>query len=409
MTKMTEARIGEDKIAESKTSQDTESKTSQDTKNKTSEDRRTNDRIAEVCISNDRVAIIHYWLVKMRGGEKVLEALCKIFPAADLYTHVYNPKSISESLKSHTIRTTFINKLPFAKKLYPCFLPLMPYALKKLDLHKYALIISSESGPAKGVMPVKGARHICYCHTPMRYIWDLYHEYYDKSNPIIRFFMRVFTLKLRMWDVQTAGNVDCFIANSQFVARRIQQYYGRESIVVFPPVAVEKFINVPRTPEDFYLFFGQLAKYKRLDIAIKACIMAKRRLIIAGSGAKIKGIKSGLIEYRDAVKDSEAVELLARAKALLFPGIEDFGIVPVEAMAAGCPVIAYRKGGAVETVLENVTGLFFDEQTPESLAKAMFELESNYTRFCDREPYRKHVEQFSAERFEEKIKSILKA
>jgi glycosyltransferase involved in cell wall biosynthesis len=242
----------------------------------------------------------------------------------------------------------------------------------------------------------------------MRYIWDLYHEYYDKSNMIVRFFMRVFVLKLRIWDVQTAKNVQCFIANSKFVARRIQQYYGRDSIVVFPPVSIEKFANVKRAPEDYYLFFGQITKYKRLDIAIEACIIAGRRLIVVGSGGKAKEMKSNLIEYKGNLNDAEVITLLSTAKALLFPGIEDFGIVPVEAMAAGCPVIAYRKGGALETVLENVTGIFFDEQTPQSLANAMMELESNYTRFCDREQYRKHIEQFSKKCFDEKIQNIVK-
>ncbi|MDR2597972.1 MAG: glycosyltransferase [Treponema sp.] len=344
----------------------------------------------------------------MRGGEKVLEALCDIFPTADIYTHVYNPKNISEKIKSHKIQTTFINKLPFAKKLYPYYLLLMPYALKKLNLNDYNLIISSESGPAKGISPVKDVYHICYCHTPMRYIWDLYHDYYDKSNALVRFFMRTFVMRLRIWDVQTAGNVNVFIANSKFVARRIQQYYGRDSIVVFPPVSVEKFLNIPRVPENFYLFFGQLTKYKRLDLAIKACILINRRLIIVGSGTKIKENKNGLIKYKGNLSDDEIVMLLTRAKALLFPGIEDFGIIPVEAMAVGCPVIAYRKGGALETVLENVTGIFFDEQSPEALAKAIIELESKYSQFCDIVQYQKHVKQFSKECFDEKIKKIVK-
>jgi glycosyltransferase involved in cell wall biosynthesis len=359
-------------------------------------------------MKENKIAIIHYWLVNMRGGEKVLEALCDIFPTADIYTHVFNPKMISDKIKSHKIRTTFIAKLPFAKKLYPYYLPLMPCALKKLNLNNYKLVVSSESGPAKGIIPIKGAYHICYCHTPMRYIWDLYHDYYDKSNAVVRFFMRLFVMRLRIWDVQTAENVNCFIANSKFVARRIQQYYGRDSLVVFPPVDIEKFLNVPRTPDDYYLFFGQLTNYKRLDIAIKACILAKRRLIIAGSGAKVKNIENDLVEYKGSLSDKEIILLLSRAKALLFPGIEDFGIVPVEAMAAGCPVIAYRKGGALETVLENVTGIFFDEQSPEALAKAIMELESKYTQFCDREQYWNHVNQFSRKCFDEKIQRIIK-
>lgn len=355
----------------------------------------------------NNIAIVHYWLVNMRGGEKVLEEICDMFPTADIYTHVYDPKAISDKIKRHRIRTTFVNKLPFAKKLYPYFLPLMPLALKKLDLSKYGLIISSESGPAKGVSSANNARHICYCHTPMRYIWDLYHDYYDGANAVVRFFMRVFVMRLRIWDVQTAASVHCFIANSKFVSRRIQQYYGRDSTVVFPPVSIEKFIDVPRKPSDFYLFFGQLTKYKRLDIAINACVMADRKLVVVGSGAKIKTSRSDLIEYKGNLGDNEIITLLAEARALLFPGVEDFGIVPVEAMAAGCPVIAYRKGGAEETVLEDVTGIFFEEQTPESLAGAMAKLELRYAEFSDREKYRNHVKQFSRNCFREKIKKLV--
>ena len=359
-------------------------------------------------MQENKIAIIHYWLVNMRGGEKVLEELCDLFPTADIYTHVYNPKNISDKIKRHTIKTTFIGKLPFARKLYPYFLPLMPYALKKLDLSKYELIISSESGPAKGISPVKGAYHICYCHTPMRYIWDLYLEYYDKANIIARFFMPIFVTKLRVWDVQTAENVHCFIANSQFVSRRIQQYYRRDSTVIFPPVSIEKFMDIPRNPEDYYLFFGYLASYKRLDIAIKACAIANKKLVVIGAGKRLKTKKTDLVEYKGSLDDDEIAAWLAHAKALLFPGIEDFGIVPVEAMAAGCPVIAYRKGGALETVLENVTGIFFDEQTPESLAKAIMELESKYVQYSDREKYKEHVSKFSRKSFKEKMQKIIR-
>ncbi|GHT51441.1 glycosyl transferase [Spirochaetia bacterium] len=358
-----------------------------------------------------KIAIIHYWLINMRGGEKVLEALLEIFPGADIYTHVYNKKNISEKIKSHKIFTTFINRLPFADKLYQYYLPLMPKALSKLDLQKYDFIISSESGPAKGVTIHEDAYHICYCHTPMRYVWDLYNDYLKQSNFIVKFFMRLFIPYLRIWDIQTSEKVNCFIANSEFVAKRIRRYYNKASKVIYPPVSIEKYLSINRKPNDFYLFFGQLTKYKRYDIAIEACLKIGRSLIVVGGGLSrkefIKYGKNGLIKFTGSLPDPDIIKLLSEAKALLFPGIEDFGIIPVEAMAAGCPVIAYRRGGAMETVLENVTGLFFDEQTVESLVDAIIRFEKQEKQFNDRDKFKKHVQQFSKDEFLKKIKKVI--
>ena len=358
-----------------------------------------------------KVAIVHYWLVNMRGGEKVLEALLELFPGADIFTHVYDPKSMPESIKAHKVHTSYIQKLPFAKRMYQKYMPLMPNALSGFNLQNYDLIISSESGPAKGVVPNPDAYHICYCHSPMRYLWDMYHEYFRKSNPIIRFFMKRLIPSLRLWDICSANMVDLFIANSGYVAKRIRRYYNREAEVVYPPVDVAKFISVERKPKDFYLFFGQLADYKRADIAIEACITSGRKLVVAGAGAraleKKRYEKSGGISFTGRVSDEEMRELYASARALIFPGIEDFGIIPVEANAAGCPVIAFRKGGVLDTIKENVTGLFFDEQTPASLVKALDQFESLEEQFRDRAPFSAHVQQFSREVFREKILGIV--
>ena len=237
-----------------------------------------------------KVAIVHYWLVTMRGGEKVLEELCKLFPEADIYTNVYVPEKISDTIKAHKIYTTKINSWPLSKKLYQKYMPFMPNALMELDLTGYDLIISSESGPAKGVCPAPQAFHVCYCHTPMRYLWDMYHEYFKKSNPLVKFFMKKMIPGLRQWDVMSSNLVDHFIANSSFVAARIQRYYNRKSDVVFPPCDINRYINNPRKPEDFYLFFGQLVGYKRADLAIEACIQSGRKIVVIGDGKSKKAI-----------------------------------------------------------------------------------------------------------------------
>ncbi|MDR0289783.1 MAG: glycosyltransferase [Treponema sp.] len=358
-----------------------------------------------------KVAIVHYWLVNMRGGEKVIEALLEMFPQADIFTHVHNPKKVSELINRRRIYTSRINRLPFSKKLYQLYMPLMPDALMDFNLQGYDLIISSESGPAKGVVPNPDAYHVCYCHSPMRYLWDMYHEYFRKSRPIVRFFMKRLIPALRLWDAVSANLVDCFVANSGYVAKRVMRYYRREALVIHPPVDIEYFLQAERNPQDFYLFFGQLAGYKRADMAIEACIASGRKLVVAGSGAKKKDIrkyeKSGCVSFRSRLPPGEVRELFASAKALLFPGIEDFGIVPVEAQASGCPVIAFRGGGAIETVKEGTTGLFFDEQTPESLIAAMDNFERNEGQFSLREAFKSHVQQFSKAAFFDQMHKVL--
>jgi glycosyltransferase involved in cell wall biosynthesis len=245
----------------------------------------------------------------------------------------------------------------------------------------------------------------------MRYLWDMYHEYFRKTNSFVRFFMKQLIPQLRLWDVLSSNLVDLFIANSAYIAKRIRRYYNREAEVIYPPVDIEKFFVVERNPKDYYLFFGQLTGYKRADIAIEACIASGRKLVIAGSGAKKIEIrkyeKTGLITFYGRVSDEEVRELYANARALIFPGIEDFGIIPVEAQAGGCPVIAYRDGGALETVKENVTGIFFDEQTPESLVNAMDHFEKNESLYNDRTQFNLHIRQFSKSVFIERINKII--
>jgi len=358
-----------------------------------------------------KVAIIHYWLVNMRGGEKMLEALLEMFPEADIYTHVYNPKALSSLINSHRIYTSRINHLPFAKRLYQLYMPLMPNALMDFNLQKYNLVISSEAGPAKGVVPNPDAYHLCYCHSPMRYLWDMYHEYFRGTNPLVRFFMKRLIPSLRLWDITSANLVDRFVTNSHYVAKRIRRIYNREAEVVYGPASIERFLAVERKPADYYLFFGQITGYKRADIAIEACVKSGRKLIVAGAGTGKKNTKkhkkNSLIRFTDRISDDEATALFAGARALLYPGIEDLGLVPIEAQAAGCPVIAYRDGGALETVKESVTGVFFNEQTPESLIKAIDYFEQNQVTFNNREMFNNHVKQFSRSAFIERMRRVL--
>jgi glycosyltransferase involved in cell wall biosynthesis len=347
----------------------------------------------------------------MRGGEKVIEALLEMFPDADIFTHVYNPEAVSLLINSRRVITSRINRLPFAKKLYRLYMPLMPDALMDFNLQQYDLVISSEAGPAKGVVPNPDAYHLCYCHSPMRYLWDMYHEYSRETSPFVRFFMKRLLPSLRLWDVTSANLVDRFITNSHYVAKRIRRVYNREAEVVYGPAAVDQFLSVERNPSDYYLFLGQLTGYKRADIAIEACIKSGRKLVIAGDGARKKNInrykKNGLITFKGRVSDEEKTKLFAEAKALLFPGIEDLGLVPIEAQAAGCPVIAFREGGAVDTVKEGVTGIFFDEQSPRSLIRALDDFDQIERQFTDRRVFNEHITRFSGETFKNRIKSII--
>jgi glycosyltransferase involved in cell wall biosynthesis len=360
-----------------------------------------------------KTAIIHYWLINMRGGEKMLEALLEMFPDADIYTHVYNPKAVSDLINKKRIFTSRINRLPFAKKLYQIYMPLMPNALLDFNLQKYDLVISSEAGPAKGVVPNPNAYHLCYCHSPMRYLWDMYHEYFRRTNLFVRFFMKRLIPSLRLWDICSANLVDRFVTNSHFTAKRIQRIYNRNAEVVFGPASIEQYFNVERKPSDYYLFFGQLTGYKRADLAIKACVTSGRKLIVAGGGAKNKEIKkysaSNLVTFMGKVSDEKARELLSCAKALIFPGIEDLGLIPIEAQAAGCPVIAFRDGGVLDTIKENITGAFFNEQNTSSIVEALdrFEIAEKEGVFTNRDIFRDHVKQFSPDAFKERIHRII--
>jgi glycosyltransferase involved in cell wall biosynthesis len=326
-----------------------------------------------------KVALVHYWLVGMRGGERVLESLCRMFPDADIYTHVAIPERLSDTIRRHKITETFIARLPFARTWYPRYLPLMPLALEALDLTGYDLIISSEAGPAKGVIPGPDTVHLSYCHSPMRYIWDQYNIYRDQAGMITRLLMPLFAHYLRIWDAAAAMRVDLFVANSQFVARRINKFYRREAAVVHPPIMVDEFVPVATTEHsDYYLWCGELVRYKRPDIAIEAFNANGKLLVVIGDGddrKHLEAIAKPNITFLGKASFESLKSHVARCRALIFPGEEDFGIVPLEVQAAGRPVIAYAKGGALETVIDGKTGVFFREPSSESLNAAIVDFE----------------------------------
>lgn len=359
-----------------------------------------------------KVAILHYWWVTNRGGEAVVKAITEIYPEADLYVHVYDKalleKTLDENFKGK-IYTTFISKLPGAIKHYQKYLPLMPLALEQLDLTKYDLIISSESGPAKGVITRPDALHVCYCHSPMRYVWDMYHDYLKGAGKLIRMLFPLIAHWLRVWDRASADRVDYFIANSTFVASRIRKFYRRDSEIVFPPVNVRSFDHT-RPRENFYLYLGQLVPYKRADLIVDAFNEMGLPLVIIGEGELYDAIKTKAkpnIQILGRQSFEMVKDHLERCKALVFPGMEDFGIVPVEAMAAGAPVIAYKKGGALDTVIDGKTGIFFAEQTIGSLQEAIMKMENQEIVF-DANVLRAHANQFEKSVFQAKLESIIK-
>ena len=338
------------------------------------------DGLAEPIVSDRplRVAIIHYWLVAMRGGERVLERVLQLFPEADIYTHVYDPSAVSDLIRTRNIKTTFVDRLPASKKLYQKYLPLMPMALEGLDLKSYDLVLSFEAGPAKGVIASPDALHVCYCHSPMRYLWDAYGEYRATAGRGARLAMPLLFPSLRVWDYASAGRVDGLIANSRFIQRRIRRAYARDCVVVHPPAPVEAF--APSVEIDAaYLWVGQMTPYKRGDVAVEAFNRLGLPLVMVGKGEMRRSLmekaKSN-ITFKDGLSFRELGQAYARCRGLIYTAEEDFGIIPVEAMAAGRPVLAFGRGGVLDSVTPGITGLFFDEQTPQSLMDGVARFET---------------------------------
>ncbi len=354
------------------------------------------------------IAIVHDWMVSVRGGEKVLEVLCELFPGATLFTLVHWKEHLSDVIEKMKIKTSFIQNLPFSKTHYQYYLPIFPTAIEQFDLSKFDLIISSSHAAAKGVKVRADALHICYCHTPMRYIWDQYEQYFRKGSVsfITRIAMSLSLNYLRQWDVETAKGVNQFIANSRNVQERISRIYNRDSEVIYPPVDVHRF-PLSVKDEGYYLIVSALVPYKRIDLAVDTFNHLGERLIVIGSGSeqqKLKARAKKNIEFLGWVSDGDIQKYYAGCHALIFPGEEDFGIVPVEAMACGKPVVGFGKGGLLETVIDSQMGIFFNEQKVESLMDAIKRL--NRTSL-DTKAIREHAREFDRVKCKEKLQRFI--
>jgi len=327
-----------------------------------------------------KVALVHHWLVTMRGGERVLEALAELSPGADIFTLVCDRERMAKVFPGHRIHTSPLERLPFATRWYPHYLPFFPWATEQLDLRGYPLVISSDAATLKGVRTDPGTIHICYCHTPMRYVWSGYETYRRAGGPLARAALPVLAPWLRRWDHAAAQRVTHFIANSRTVAGRIRRYYDRQSTVIYPPVDTDYFRPLPcESRDDFLLIVSQLVPYKRVDLAVEAFSRCGRRLLVIGEGserAKLEGRARPNIRFLGAQPRSVLCEAMQHARALIFPGEEDFGIVMAEALACGTPVVAFQRGGASEIVTEGQTGVLFHDQTADSLLDGIARLES---------------------------------
>ncbi len=357
-----------------------------------------------------KIALIHDWMVSIAGGEQVLLAIHELYPKAPIYTSVYRKEKFPQ-LKNTKVTPSFLQKIPFAKSKHQMFPHLRPLAFENFDLGKYDVVLSSSHAEAKGVITKPETLHICYCHTPTRYYWSGYHEYvrnprYGVLNPLVKLVMPYLINYLRIWDRAAADRVDYFIANSQFVADRIKKYYGREATVIYPPVNVSQFKPAKKI-KDYYFAFGRLIPYKRFDLIVEAFNDLGLPLKIAGAGSELKKLKKMAkknIEILGYVTDEELKTLYAEAKAFIFPAEEDFGIAPVEAMASGRPVIAYGRGGALETVKPGVTGVFFKEQTTQCLIDTIRKFDPDVFQSTK---IRQHALQFDKAIFQKKIKDFV--
>lgn len=358
-----------------------------------------------------RIAIIQEWLVTVGGSDKVVKAIKEIFPEADIFTLVANEHTCRElGFEYAKIKTSFIQKLPFAKKgKHRIYLPFFPFAIEKFDLSEYDIIISSSHSVAKGVITNSNQLHICYCHSPVRYAWDLYHSYLKESKldrGLKGIFAQIVLHRLRTWDIISSFRVDYFISNSNYIAKRINKVYRREAFTIYPNVNVDEFQLNDQKREDFYLACSRLVPYKKINLVVEAFNeMPDRKLIIVGDGPEYKSIAKAkrentlLLGY---LPFEEMKKYMQSAKALIFPPDEDFGMIPVEAQACGTPVIAYGKGGSLETVINDVTGIHFMEQSKKSIIEAVNRFEVKNGLFNPLN-IRKHAEKFSEQKFKKKF------
>ena len=369
-----------------------------------------------------RVAIVHHWFISRAGGERVVDIMARIFPTADLFTLFLDKQKLPPALLQHKITTSFLDKSRFAQRAHRHFLPFYPLAVEMLDLGGYDLIISSDSGPMKGVVTDPSSTHICYCYSPMRYLWDGHSAYLRDMSPLARSLFRVVSHYVRNWDYSAAQRVDHFIAVSRYVALRIRKYYRRDSTIIYPPIDTSQGFLASQH-EDYYLAVGRLVPYKRTDILIEACCKLGRKLVIVGDGPEIKRLKKNSghnIEFLGEVDEGQLRDVYARCRALLFAADDDFGMVPLEVQSYGRPVIAFGKGGALETVVGDypslhkedtseatgMTGIFFPEQTADSLARAILFFESIEERFVPKQ-IQLHARRFDTSIFVSRMRDYI--
>lgn len=370
-------------------------------------------------LKNKKVCFVHDWLIGMRGGEKVLEAMCEMYPKAPIYTLFLKRQWLSSVLQSKTIHSSFLQFIPFIEKIYRYLLPIFPIAIKSLNVRKYDLVISSSHCVAKAIKIKQGAVHICYCHTPMRYLWGFSEEYLGKLPNWVRMIVNIYFTFLRKWDVVTSKRVTAFIANSKNTADKIFKVYGKAATIIHPPVEIPNLraCAAQNKSNAYFLIVSALVPYKRIDLAIGAFNQLKKwRLKIIGDGPDLKPLEKikhfDGIEFEGWLEENELRERYLNCRALIFPGEEDFGIVPIEAQSFGKPVIAFGKGGVTETVLpynttrtaEESTGLFFFEPTPQSLIEALNKFQ--YLKF-DKSFIKNHAMKFGVDHFKEEFTRVL--
>jgi glycosyltransferase involved in cell wall biosynthesis len=371
-----------------------------------------------------RIALLHHWFISLAGGERVIDTIANIFPNADIFALFVDEQKLPLSLRERKIVASFLDKIPGARRAHRHMLPFYPLAVEMLDLSGYDLVISSDSGPMKGALTDLNAIHVCYCHSPMRYLWDGYSAYMRGMSPPMQSIFGLASHYVRNWDYSAAQRVDYFIANSNYVARRIRKYYRRDSTVIHPPINTAHGFLANRH-EDYYLAVGRLVPYKRTDILIDACRRLSRKLVIAGDGPEMKRLRKAAgknVEFLGEVNESELRNIYAQCRALLFAADEDFGMVPLEAQSYGRPVIAFGKGGSLETVRgtydlddrvkavegNRLTGLFFREQTADSLADAILAFESAKDIFVP-EDIQSHARRFDTSVFVNRLRRYIES
>jgi glycosyltransferase involved in cell wall biosynthesis len=357
-----------------------------------------------------KVALVHDWLTGMRGGERVLEAVCGLYPDADIHTLFHWRGSVSPTIERHRIHTSFLQHLPMARTQYRRYLPLFPFAVERFDLDDCDLVISSSHCAAKAVVAPGRARHVCYCHSPMRYAWDQFDAYFGPARVgavASRWLYRPVLARLARWDAATAGRVHRFVANSRHVAARIRRYYSRDATIVYPPVDTVFFEPAAVPAESHFLIVSAFVPYKRLDIAIEACRRIGARLRIVGDGPdreRLERVSGADVTFLGQLTDEQVRDEYRLAQALIMPGEEDFGIVPVESQACGRPVVALARGGALETVTDGETGVLFAEPTAESLGDALRRVG---TMSFDSSRIRSSVERFSKDRHARAMQAVI--